>query len=268
MPQFNIEDDLAGLLRLNYDVVEALAGKKPKDRELAFGEGLSQKLFGHAVSAFHLKRNRTNLRIPSFDFDVKFVDWASLQVLARASIEVAIAFNYVFRDPASKDEAEFRYLAWMLAGFVQRESFPVQTPEGKKQIAIDIKTNAQMRRRIMKTAVFQGLTERQKKSVLGGKDWHPGKTLSAMCDEIIGPTWGRSLYGFMSSHAHSDALSAVQVHQTRDQASELANPPLIVIALAVAGMSEAYARKWVASKKVYQTHLYRDLNEIYLHLRT
>ena len=267
MNQLGVEEDLASLLRLNYDVVQALKGKKVKDRRFVYSEGLALKLFGHAITALHLKRNRTNLRVPSFDSDIDFVDWASIQVLARASTEVLLAFNYVFRDPTNEDEAEFRYLAWMVAGFGKRESFPVQTPEGKKQVAIDIKTNAQMRKRIQKTATFQALTEKQQKAVLDGRDWHPGKTLSAMCEDVFGATWGRSLYRFMSGHAHSDALSAVQVLQTGDKASDLAAPPLLVIALAVARMSEGYATKWVAAKKVYSTHPDRQLNESYLRFR-
>lgn len=258
---------MARLLRLNYDVVQALRGKKVKDPRLVYSEGLALKLFGHAITAFHLKRNRTNLRVPRFDFDINFVDWPSIEVLARASTEVLLAFNYVFRDPTNEDEAEFRYLAWMLAGFGKRESFPVQTAEGKKQVAIDIKTNAQMRKRAQKTAAFQALTKKQQKAVLEGRDWHPGKTVSAMCEDAFGAMWGRSLYGFMSGHAHSDALSAVQILQTSDRASDLATSALLVIALAVAEMSEGYARKWVAARKVYSTHPDRQLNESYLRFR-
>ena len=267
MNQLRIEEELASLLRLNNDVLQALKGKKVRDQRLVYSEGLTLKLFGHAVTALHLTLNRTNLRLPGLDLDVDFVDWASIQVLARASTEVILAFEYVFRDPTTEDEAEFRYLAWMLAGFVQRESFPVQTPEGKKQVEIDIKKNAETRQRIQKTMAFQALTERQQKAVLKGRDWHPGKTLAAMCEDVFGTIWGRSLYGFMSSHAHSDALSAVQILQTGKRALDLARPSLLTIAIAVARMSEGFAEKWVAARKVYKAHPHRELNEAYLRFR-
>lgn len=263
----NIEEELGCLLRVNYDVVQALVGKKPEDQRLQYSEGLALKLFGHAITALHLTRNRTNIRPPCFDFDVNFVDWASIQVLARASTEVVLAFDYVFRNPVGEDEAEFRYFAWMLAGFVKRESFPVQTAEGKQQIAKDAKMNAQMRGRIQKSIAFQALTKGQQKGVLEGRDWHPGKTLSAMCEDVFGKTWGRPLYSFMSSHAHADALSSVQIKQTGDNALRLARYPLLTIAFAVARMSESYAAMWVRARKVYKAHAYRELNESYLQFR-
>ncbi len=263
----NVEEELGCLLRVNYDVVQALVGKKPKDERLRYSEGLALKLFVHAITALHLKRNRTNLRVPTFDFDIDFVDWASIQVLARASTEVLLAFNYVFRDPTNRDEAEFRYLAWMLGGFSQRESFPVQTPEGKEQVAKDRRMNAAARRRIQKTMAFQSLSARQQKAVLSGMNWHPGTTLSAMCEDVFGASLGRPMYSFMSSHAHADALSSVQILQTGQNASELAKAALIKIALVVARMSEGYAERWVAARKVYREHSYRELNEAYLSFR-
>lgn len=132
-----IEEDLASLLRLNYDLVEALVGKKLRDKRLRYSEGLAWKLFSHAATALHLVQNGTKPDIP--DLEIDLVDWASIQVLARACTEAAIAFDYVFCRPVTEDEAEFRYFAWMLAGFVKRESFPVQTAAGRKQVAKDVK---------------------------------------------------------------------------------------------------------------------------------
>lgn len=267
MVQTNAEEDLSGLLLLNYDVAESLKGKKVRDSRLVYSYGLATKLFAHAVSALHLGRNRTNLRVPGFDFDVNFVDWASIEVLARACLEALIAFNYVYLEPQTTDEAEFRFLAWMLGGFSQRESFPVQTPEGKRQIAADIKTNEAYRRRIRKTLSFQSLSGKQQKAVLFGKNWHPGRTTRGMAADIFGPIWGRSLYGFLSSHAHADALSAVQILQTAGKARPLGEAPLLVIAIVIANMSKGVASKWVAARKVYETHPQHQLNEVYVAIR-
>jgi hypothetical protein len=270
------ESDLARLLRINFDVVQALEGKKlPPGSRLIYTEALAWKLFGHATTAFHLWRDRTTLDIPGLEFlkqspnapAINFVDWTSIQVLARACTEVLLAFNYVYVQPKDADEAEFRYLAWMLAGFSQRESFPVMTDEGKKQVAVDRRVNAKLRRQIERTAAFQALPEdgrRLKEQVLQGRNWHPDKTLSAMCEDVFGPIWGRHLYSFMSSHAHSDALSAVQVFQTSDKAKELGEAALITVSITLARMTAGYAGIWVASRKVYDKHQYRELNDFYL----
>ncbi len=258
-------EELGCLLRLNHDLVQALEGKKLRDKRLRYSEGLVWKLFVHAATALHLVKNGTKPNIP--DLEINFVDWASIQILARACAEVVIAFDYVFCEPTTDDEAEFRYLAWMLVGFVKRESFPVQTPEGKQQIAKDVKINAQMRGRIQKTVAFQALTERQKKTVLQGKNWHPNTSLSTMSQVVFGSLLGGPMYSFMSSHAHADALSSVQILQTGKNATYLAEVALLKVTLAVARMSKIFAEKWVAARRVYGAHRYHELNEAYLSFR-
>jgi hypothetical protein len=260
------------LLRINYDVVQSLMRKKLKAGELMYIEGLALKLFGHAASSFALWRDGTRLGVPEFDFlkkpgdqyGINFVDWSSAEVLARACVEVVIAFNYVYVQPTNADEADFRCLAWMLAGFKKRETFPVQSPEGIKRVAIDAKVNARQTAQIQKTGVFKALPARVQKQVLQGRDWHPDKTLSALCEDVFGLIWGRSLYAFMSSHAHSDGLSAVQVLGTGTQSKALARTALIAVSIALAHMTAGYASKWVVARKVYKSHPYRDLNEFYI----
>jgi len=267
------EADMVRLLRINYDVVQATKGKKPADRPMRYTEGFAWKLFGHALTTFFLWQNGTTPKISTLDFlkepgskqAINFVDLSSIHVLARACTEVLLAFNYVYVQPhGNQDEREFRYLAWMLSGFSQRESYPVTTADGKKQVAIDIKQNEKQRKRVQKTAAFQALTARQQEAVLQGRTWHPGKSLSLMCEDVFGSIWGRSLYSFMSSHAHSDALSIVQVLQAGTHAKSLAMSALAVVGIDLARMTKAYAQIWTAAGKAYKAHEYETLNEMYL----
>ena len=258
-------DEFKRLLALNYAVVAALRDKKPRDREFVYTDALASKLFLHAVTAFNLWSEGTRLRIPGVDSAVDFVDWSSVDVLARACIETYIAFHYVYVEPVTDDEFQFRFNAWMLGGFTKRESFPVFTDEGKTQIAIDAKVNEKHRKRIQRTTRFHGLSRRQQREALAGRNWHPGATLSTLTGEIFGPKWGPALYAFVSSYAHSDALSAVQIQQTRskEKASELAKASVTVIAVVVALMTEAYAKRFVAARKALRDHPDRALNEMY-----
>jgi hypothetical protein len=269
----NTEQDIARLLRINYEVVESLTGKKlPVNSRMWYTEALAWKLFGHAITAFHLWRDHTKLDVVGFESlkqsqsspAINFVDWSSIEVLARACAEVVIAFDYVYITPSDEDESEFRYLAWMLAGFTQRESFPVLTPEGRKQVTIDAKVNVRQRKRIQVTSAFGALSNDQKQQVLQGRSWHPNKSLTSMFEDVFGPIWGRALYAFMSSHAHSDALSAVQVLQTGEKSKSMAEAAMITISITLAHLTAGYARTWVAARKVYKAHQYRELNEFYL----
>lgn len=260
------EGDVAKLLRINFDVVESLSGKLlPSGSPLLYMESLALKLFGHTVTAFHLWRDEPQVIIPGFDFAIGGFDWSSTMILARACTEVVTAFNYLYIDPKDDDEAFFRHMAWMLAGFTQRVSLmPAFEEAAKAQQAKDAEMNEEFRTRIQQTAAFDSLSERAKDQVLKGQNWHPGMSLMAMCEAVFGRTWGRALYSYMSSHTHADALSAVQVQQTSRKAKTQAETAIIIISLALSQMTAAYVSKWDEARKVYEAHPYRELNEFYV----
>ena len=261
------QGELERLMALNYAVGNALKGKKPKDPGFEYAETLAGKLFQHALTAYALWTQNTRLEIPGID-PFNFVDWSSIEVLARSCIETYIACHYVFLKPSTADEADFRYNAWMLAGFVRRESFPIVTQKGQQQIVSDARTNERHRRKIKRTVTFGNLPANLQKAVLRGLTWHPGVTMSEMADTVFGPKWGRALYAVMSSHAHADGLSAVQIKQA---VVEGAMPKLAAIAMTEIGvilahMTASYSRKFVAAGKAYRGHPDRGLNDLYANL--
>jgi hypothetical protein len=253
------------LLALNYAVVEACYKKKVRDVEFVYADTLARKLFQHSVTAFALWTQHTRATIEGIDGEVHLPDWPSIQVLARACVETYLTFHYLYIDPKTQDEFEFRYCAWMLAGFTRRESFPTITEHGLQQIARDRVANERYRRRIRKTAYFQRLKSRTQERVLAGHNWHPGNTMSSMAARIFGPQWGQALYGFMCSYAHSDALAAVQMKQCRsaEEAEHFADAAMSLIAPTLARMTADYAGKFVKARKVLAEHPYREFNQAY-----
>jgi len=257
-------EHLARLLALSYAVEDALARKKPRDWRFVYADTLARKLFQHAISAYALWTQGTKVQLEGVGA-VDFVDWPSIEVLARACVETYVTFHYLYIQPGTGDDFDFRFNAWMLAGFTKRESFPVVTQEGKAQIARDAKLNQKCRTRIQKTAPFQALPPKMKKAVLAGRNWPPGTTISALADALLGRRWGRALYGVGSSHAHSDGLAAVQIKEavSREEILRLADATMPVVAVALGCMTADYARKFVKARKVYRDHPDRDLNEMY-----
>jgi hypothetical protein len=250
---------------VNYAVVDSLWKKKPKDVEFVYADTLARKLLQHSLSAYVLWTRHTRATIPGVQGEIELLDWPSIEVLARACTETYLAFHYLYIDAKSDDEFQFRYCAWMLAGFTKRESFPTITEKGLQQVARDAKANEKNRRRIQTTARFQGLKPRAQRWVLEGRGWHPETTLSSMAKRIYGPQWGSFLYSLMSSHAHSDALSAVQIKQSQDPESvqHLADAAISQIGLVLARMTADYADKFVKAGKTLAQHPYRKLNEAY-----
>ena len=254
--------ELARLLAINYAVADALAGKKPKDPRMVHVDTLARKLFQHAVTAYALWTGGTRVDLKGIG-PVDFPDWPSIEVLCRACIETYVACHYVFIQPDTDDEFEFRFNAWMLAGFAKRESFPVITDDGRAQIARDAKLNEKCRKRVQRTAAFQALNSKTKKAVLAGRGWPPGTTMSALADTVLGPRWGRAVYGVGSSHAHSDGLAAVQIKEaiSRKEILKLIEATMPPVGLALACMTADYARKFVKARKVVQKEAFKAARE-------
>jgi hypothetical protein len=258
-------DHFEKLLVVNLAVVDALTGKKARDPGFVYADILARKLFQHSLTAFALWTRHTKAAITDMGGEIEVLDWPSIQVLARACVETYLTFHYLYIDPKSQDEFEFRYCAWMLAGFTRRESFPTITERGLQQIARDRVANEKYRRRIRKTAHFQRLKSRTQERVLAGHDWHPGNTMSSMAARVFGPQWGQALYGWMCSYAHSDALAAVQMKQCRspEEAERFADGAVSLIAPTLARMTSDYAGKFVKARKVLAKHPYREFNKAY-----
>src|SRR3972149_10962802 len=120
------EQEYMDLLDLLYKVVEANRGPLDGyDARFSDAEGLATKFFFHAASVLYLSR-RTN--IPDFpSAPLKFLDPASIDVLARAAFETFLAFHYVFVAPISSEEKDYRYWAWRAAGLAERQNITVPT---------------------------------------------------------------------------------------------------------------------------------------------
>jgi hypothetical protein len=258
------------LLALNYAVGDATAKKKVKDPEFVYADTFARKVFQHAASAFMLWRQAAHIRVTGIDNPLDLTrDWPSMEVLARACLETFLAFHYIYIEPETdQDEFQFRYHSWMVAGFARRETFPYVPEEHEKQVANDAGALEQHRRRIRKTRHFQSLKPGVQERVLAGLNWRPGVTLSAMAERVFGTELGRAVYSYMCSHAHSDALSVVQMKQavSREDAMTMADATMSKIALVLAHMTASYAAKFVKARKVLASHPDRRLNDMYANL--
>jgi hypothetical protein len=102
----------------------------------------------------------------------------------------------------------------MLSGFVQRETFPTQLPEHRERQAADVQENQRLRHKIMQTVAFKSLKPRQQKAVLDRGTWRFESWTSIAPRAGLARRYTTMMYSLLSSHAHSDGLSATQVQQT------------------------------------------------------
>jgi len=210
----DFDNDLIALIEHFLVVGNSLKGKKIPNDRVRFAEPLAKKAFTHIVSARSLFEG-IKFKL-SDNSHVQYVDFSSIAVLSRAALETYLTFNYVFINPKDKEEQDFRFMSWDLAGFIERENFPVKSQK-HAQIAKDESVLKDKRiEDLAKNRVYQSLTEPQKKLIKKGK-WRIDKSwLQLAIDAGISESTFRHLYSYLSSYAHSGRLSIIQIEQTKE----------------------------------------------------
>jgi len=253
------ERNCRALLGLFVKLGESLKDREPQDRRLVDSELLAHKVAYHASSILYLVRGTRLDDIP--ETSINFVDHASILVVARPLLESVWAFYHIFVDPKTEDERAFRYCCWMLAGFVQREQFPAMTTSGREQLVRDKQATSHYREELKRTEVFGGLTRKDKKRALDGKLWRP-QPFQATAEEFLGPKFGPAIYAWLSSYQHGDALSAIQIREadTYERQRQAAETGLVLVAISLSQMVEAYLRLWPQLKLV--TNRYPNIQSL------
>lgn len=214
LEQFNMEikQDYVKLLDLLAHVLAA-------DNYLSFGDenerlliarSLTNKFIEHAVTILHLSHG-ISLKLPSFKFS--FIDSASIDVLARATLEAFLTFHYVFYAPITKEEKDYRCWCYQAAGIVERRDFPALTEEFKQKLVADKEQLDKLHRQLKANAVFQGLTEKQKKRISKG-EWRLKSWREIATDAGFSKMIASNIYRSLSGRAHSSSLSVVQTMET------------------------------------------------------
>ena len=238
-----LEDDCRALLGLFIKVGESLKGHQPQDRRLVDSEPLAIKVTYHASSILYLFRETRLHDIP--ETSITFVDHASIAVVARVLLESVWAFHHIFVEPKTEDGRAFRYCCWMLAGFVQRQRFPVMSDFDRQQLEKDKLEVTRYREELKRTEAFQNLAAADKKTALNGRLWRP-QPLQATAEAFLGPKFGPATYAWLSSYQHGDALSAIQIRRadTHEKQRQMTAVPLFLVGVSLSQMIKAYLRLW------------------------
>jgi hypothetical protein len=239
------------VLNLYYNVVQSLKGYAPPDSRLVRSHGLAAKLFEHAASAFWLSKGTRVPELP--DVPVDFFDHGTVTLIARAALETYLVFYYIFLDPRTEDEFEFRFNGWMLAGLAERERHPFRLAEHQAQLAAEKPLYESFRRAIRQTKTFKSLGGRKngaktQQMVLKGRKWrfHPWREIAVRAG--FGPEYSQSLYAYLSDYAHSGSLAALQVGQAQSRQVQVEfvgsglRIIMVVLCKMIAGLTERFPK--------------------------
>ena len=204
--------------------VEAVCGKTVRGDSAfeADTQPLATKLFFHLGSVFHLQEGTSLPRIA--EGPAHFIDFPSISILMRAAFETYLTFQFIFVQPTSVEERKFRHTVWVLGGLLDRQRFTTTTPEGKTKLQEEKAQIDGLRQSILSSPVYAQLPEPRRKEAKAGK-WRLGKQWVDIA-ELFGThrEYFVSLYAYLSSYAHTNYLSVLQLSQAheKDHQSSLA----------------------------------------------
>jgi len=218
------------------------------NERILIARGLTNKLLEHAVTALYLSRG-TKQSLPSFEFN--FFDSASIDVLTRAVFEAFLTFHYVFYEPKTKEERDYRYWCYKAAGIAERQNARVSTEEHRQKQAAEKKELDEVREKLKLSAMFQGLTSKQKRQILKGK-WRLKPWRELAVDAGLSETLASDTYRHLSGRVHSSSLSVVQTigdHVDRED-KQVISSSIGIINVVIANMIKEYCGLFPKAQEV------------------
>lgn len=211
----NNEKDILLLVEHFIIVANSLKGlKMPEDERIRFAEPLAKKAIWHIISALSLF-NETKLILTDNSY-TKSVDFSSMAVLARAAIEAYLTFNYVLIQPENKEDQDFRFFCWDLAGFIERENYPEKNEKTKQLKQSEQQQKQRIIKQLEQNSVFQHLSNYQQKQIKNG-NWRIGKSWTELAKfASLHEATFKTLYSYLCSYSHSGRLSIIQIEQNKN----------------------------------------------------
>jgi hypothetical protein len=244
------EEEYIRLLAVLLHVDEANKGLPAgEDNRILDAEGLAQKVTFHALSVLYLSRST---RLPEIGAD--FFDPASINVLGRAALEAFLVFHYVFVNPKSDYEKDFRYSSWVLADLLVRQSYPVQSPQGKRILESERTRIEELRTRLKNNVCFANLTPGQQKGLLSRGIWRLQGWTDIALAAGLNETQAKAFYRHLSSYAHAGSLSVLQLRQagTANDQRSLYFATIGLVMITMAYMVKAYCAVFPRSQAALQ----------------
>jgi len=245
------EQDYVKLLDLLVRVIEANKGSFTGDDDrFWYAEGLATKLFLHAASVLYLSRGTKIADFPSAP--LKFPDPASIDVLARAALETFLTFHYIFVEPETDEEKDYRYWAWKAAGLTERQNHPVSIEAHKQKLAGEKKEIDDLHSKLRSNIIFQQLTGKQQEQVLKKGKWKLLSWREIAEEASLARILSSDMYRHLSGYAHSSWLSVLQIKQSLEDKEEslLIEPSMKTIAIATANFIREYCNLFPKTKDV------------------
>lgn len=189
----------------------------------------------------------------------KIVDYTSIFILTRALIENYITLCYLYKNDLSKEEKLYRYKLWEVSGLISRQKWTaieinsIEKKEAENLIVNNIMTE-------IESLPEYSLLDKSKLNKLKKiglpriESWNELINQSDLNDDLFSV-----LYSYLSSYAHSEYISILQISQSNLNASDKKTIESIRLCFRVLKMIlslsiEFYINKFKTANIMYNTY--------------
>jgi hypothetical protein len=213
----NTEDfkDLDVLINFYSEIHKTIEGKFIDGvNGIEYTESIARKTFLHICSAYSLSKG-INIQLKN-NSEIEIIDYSSIAVLIRASIESYLTFNHIFISPTTEGESQYRFDCWDLAGFIERQYMQATTERSISRKKEEAKLINEKLAIIRKSPHFIEFSEKQQKQIEKGKwkinfNWYQ-LAVNAGFEE----NYFKDFYSYLCSYAHTGRLSSLQTMQATE----------------------------------------------------
>ena len=164
--------------------------------------------------------------------DEKYPDLGSIYLLARAQIENYLIFFYLYLQPDTKDEADFKLYLYELSGLNLRQQFNYTTKEQKEKKNKEKLEIDELIEKIKHNNYFYHLSAKKRKDLLYRK---PAKTMSwseLITSSYLNEEHFMKMWRLYSNYAHSEIICYIQIAEYTKNPIELKNTLFTTLQLA------------------------------------
>jgi len=233
-------------------VSEALKGLETNDQGID-AEGLLMKFFGHASSIWHLVHGTEHHGIADIPKGTNFIDAGSINVLARAALETFLVHHYLFIDPQEREEKNFRYTSWIVAGLLDRQNYPVLRESSRQKLEKERVLIASMQEKLRNNPYYIQLSRRQRSRLINGK-WRFKSWKEIGLSAGLNYRHAEHFYKHLCGYAHANSLSVLQIRDAKTVQNQMAicTASLNLVMIAMANMINAYTVHSSEAKKALE----------------
>jgi hypothetical protein len=147
------------------------------------------------------------------EVQAKFVDFSSINSLCRSAVEAFLLFNYIYVNPNTIEEGQFRYLAWRLSSAYERKAALSISERGREILDDHESYIDKLKEKIVAADGFKSMSDKQKRRLLtdGMKFFPPVYELARLAG--YSEAYAKYFYKYLCGHVHGGHNQIRQIHQ-------------------------------------------------------